>query len=348
MRPLGKSDIMVSSLAVGCWSFGGGEYWGVQSQRDANDVVARALDEEINFFDTAAMYNNGESEKSLGEALRGRRHQAVLCTKVGPHNAYRNELMQQCGMSLKRLGTDYIDVYMLHWPINPVSVRHFTLDPQKIANPPTIVEAFSAMMELKRQGKIRLIGISNFGVKQMQEALATGAEIAVNQMPYNIFTRAIEQCVQPFCVENGISLTYSITLMQGLLTGKYRTADEVPHNQAHSRHYHHDRGQGTSRHGGTGAETEMFVALDELRQLAADAGLTLAQMAIAWTLVRPGSTAALAGCRSVEQLEENIVATRVRLDDATVSAIDRISQPVLDKLGNDLDYYEAADNSRIY
>ncbi|MCL2544737.1 MAG: aldo/keto reductase [Clostridia bacterium] len=348
VRILGQSGIAVSPMAVGCWAFGGGSYWGNQSQRDVDAVVARALDRGVNLFDTAEMYNAGDSERALGRALGPRRQQAVICSKVSPDNAYRHELIRHCEQSLLRLGTDYLDVYMLHWPINHTAIKHFTSDPQKLAHPPTIGEAMEAMTALRRQGKIRSIGLSNFGARQMREALETGARIDANEMPYNIFSRAIEAEIQPFCVAHEVALICSMALQQGVLAGIYQTADQVPMNQAHSRHYRNERGGGTSRHGEAGAEAEMFEALGHLRRVAAGAGITLPQLAIAWTLSRTGVASTLVGSRTVQELDENLRAASLALAPDVVAEIDRISQPVLDALGSNPDYYESAENTRIY
>lgn len=348
MRRLGNSSIDVAPIAVGCWSFGGGEYWGEQRQADVDRVVAAALDAGVNLFDTAELYNAGESERSLGRALAGQRHRAVVCSKVGPDGAYRDELIQRCEASLRRLNTDYLDVYMLHWPVNPTSVRHFTGDERKIAHPPTACEAFDALAALKRAGKIRSIGVSNFGPRQLAEALSFGVQIDINEMPYNLFSRAIETEVLPLCRAHGVSIIGSMALQQGILAGAYQRADQIPFNQAHSRHFHHLRGQGTSRHGGDGAEDEMFTALAELRAVAEEAGASLAQLAIAWVLHREGVAATLVGNRNAHQLAENLAALRVRLTSDQIARLDRITLPVLTKLGDNPDYYESAENRRIW
>ena len=139
-----------------------------------------------------------------------------------------------------------------------------------------------------------------------------------------------------------------MALQQGVLTGLYKSADEVPMHQAHSRHFRDERGGGTSRHGEDGAEAEMFDALGHLRRIAKDAGITLPQLAIAWTIARPGVAATLVGSRTVEELDENILAASLTLAPDIITQIDRVSRPVLDKLGNNADYYESAENSRIY
>src|SRR5690348_14272086 len=124
-RKLGNSDLYLSVLGMGCWQYGGGEYWGKQNQSDVNAVVHRAIDEGINFFDTAEVYNNGESEKSVGLAIRGKRNQVILGSKVSPNHAFPGMLTEHCNASLQRLNTDYIDLYMLHWPFNSTAVAHF-------------------------------------------------------------------------------------------------------------------------------------------------------------------------------------------------------------------------------
>src|SRR5690606_33722560 len=128
-RKVQQSGLEISVLGAGCWAFGGGEYWGDQSQKDINEVVHASVDLGINYFDTAEVYNEGRSESSLGEAIRGiPRDRFLIGTKISPSNCYKNTLVEHCHASLQRLGTDYIDVYMLHWPIHPHSIRHFTED----------------------------------------------------------------------------------------------------------------------------------------------------------------------------------------------------------------------------
>ncbi|MDR1330758.1 MAG: aldo/keto reductase [Tannerella sp.] len=343
---LGKSDIDISAMTVGCWPFGGGEYWGEQSQKDVDSVVHAALDLGVNTFDTAEMYNNGESERSLGLALKGRRHEAVVISKISPSNCHR--VREHCEQSLQRLGTDYIDSYMLHWPINKLSVEHFTTDMNLIDAPPTVEEAYAQLDELKKQGLIRSIGMSNFGRGQMDEVVRTGVQVDVNEISYNIVSRAIEAEIAPYCMKNRISIIGSMGLQQGLLAGIYRTADDVPKHQAHSRHYPDFRGGGTSRHGEDGAEKELFEVVDRLRSLADELHVHIAQLAIAWILKKPFMTSTLVGSRNIDELKMNIAACTLTLSDDTEALIDEISQPVLDVLGNNPDYYEHSSKSRIY
>lgn len=345
-RKLGKSEIAVSPLAMGCWAYGGGAYWGEQSRQDVNAVVQAALDRGINFFDTAEMYNDGESERSLGKALGSRRGEAVICSKISPSNAAR--VREHLTASLRRLGTDYLDVYMLHWPVNPLSLRHFTRDEEILARPPAVEDAYRQLEELKKEGLIRCIGMSNFGVKQMAEVIAAGVRVDVNEMPYNIVSRAIEAEVVPFCMENGIALVGSMSLQQGLLTGVYDAPGDVPPNQAHSRHFSQSRGKDASRHGEEGAEEELFSVVAFLKELSLSTGYPPAALAIAWVLNKPFITATLVGSRSLPELTANIIAGDLRLDQAVMDSIDEKSLPVLHKLGNSPDYYEHRDRSRIF
>jgi aryl-alcohol dehydrogenase-like predicted oxidoreductase len=332
---------------MGCWAYGGGDYWGEQSQQDVNVVVEAALDRGINFFDTAEMYNNGESERSLGKALGSRRKQAVICSKISPPNAAK--VREHLIASLRRLGTDYLDIYMLHWPITPLSLQHFTQDREKLACPPTIEEAYHQLEELKKEGLIRSIGMSNFGVKQMAEVVtAAGVQVDVNEMPYNVVSRAIETEIVPFCIKNDIALVASMGLQQGLLTGIYHSPEDVPPNQAHSRHFNQNRGKEASRHGEEGAEEELFRVVDFLKELSSKTGYSPAALAIAWILNKPFIAAALVGSRNLAELTANISAGDIRLDQVIMDSIDEKSLPVLNKLGDSPDYYEHRKKSRIF
>ncbi|WP_024735611.1 aldo/keto reductase [Enterocloster asparagiformis] len=343
---LGKSDINASVLGMGCWAYGGGDYWGAQSQRDVEAVVRQALDLGINFFDTAEMYNDGASERSLGQALHEVRHKAVIASKIGP--AFCRDIRAHLEGSLRRLGTDYLDVYMLHWPINDAGIKHFTADPEILKNPPTIEDACSQLIRLKEEGLIRSIGVSNFGVKQIAEILACGIEVDVNEMPYNLVSRAIEEKIVPFCLENQISLIGSMALQQGLLAGIYETVEQVPAHQAHSRHFSQMRGGEQARHGEEGAENEVFEVVALLKSLAEQMGISCAQLALAWILNKPFMHCTLVGSRNTRELFSNIQACELTLPQDVIDKLDAASLPVLQKLGDSPDYYENRNNSRIY
>lgn len=345
---LGRSEFWIGPIGIGCWAFGGGAYWGEQSQRDVDDVVGAALDRGINLFDTAEMYNDGLSEISLGKALGSRREEAIIITKFAPSGAYAPALRRRCEDSLARLGTDYIDIYMLHWPINRKSVEHFTDDRFIADHLPTVEEAFDTLNALKKEGKIRGIGVSNHGVMQMREVCAQGVEVAVNEMPYNVLSRAIEPAIAPECEKLGIGIVGAMTLMQGILAGIYRTADDIPGHQAHSRHFRHERGQGVSRHREQGCEAEVFAVVDRLRTLADELHVSMAQLSVAWTLSKRFICCALVGSRNLEELTSNLAAAEMALPPEVAAEIDRVSLPVLQKLGANADYYENAEDSRIW
>ena len=341
-------NIEISRVGAGCWSFGGGEYWGGQNQKDVDFVVHKSLDGGINFFDTARMYNNGASEKSLGLALKNRRNEAVVCSKVSPAKAYYRTLKEECEISLKSIGTDYIDIYMMHWPINDFGIKHFTDDPAVIASPPTAEEAFSALSDLKKEGKIRAVGVSNYGASQLKEAVGFCPDLAANEMTYNIISRAIEAEILPFCIEKNIAVITSMALMQGILSGTYEKIDDIPHNQAHSRHFRNERGKGTSRHYEPGAEEEIMDVLKVLREIAGDLRISVAQLSVAWVLSNKSVACTLIGARSAAEVAANIQAAEISLPQDIVEQINAASLPVLVKLGNNADYYENSENSRIY
>jgi aryl-alcohol dehydrogenase-like predicted oxidoreductase len=343
---LGASGIEVSVIGLGCWSFGGGAYWGAHSQQDADAVVAAAIDRGVNFFDTAEVYNGGESERSLGLALKGRRDKVVLASKISPDHA--GKVRETLEASLSRLGTDYLDVYILHWPINPTALAHYTADKSLFDEPPQVEDIFHQFEALQKEGLIRSIGLSNFGAKQMAEVFATGVRVDSNQLPYNIVSRAIEKEIAPYCVAHRIGVTSSVSLQQGLLTGKYARPEDVPPPQAHFRHFKQERGGKESRHFEEGAETELFEAVDCVKAISVETGIPCAQISLAWMLQKSFMTSALVGCRNVAQLDANLGAVDVVLSDEIMARIDAASLPVWQKLGDRADYYENRAKSRIF
>jgi aryl-alcohol dehydrogenase-like predicted oxidoreductase len=329
-RKCGKSDIEVSILGIGCWSYGGDEnsYWGNQEQSAVNEVVAAALDRGINYFDTAEGYNDGRSEEALGVALKGRRDEAVISTKISPNNTAPEVLREHCEASLKRLQTEYIDIYYVHWPITQHSVE----------------DAFATLSDLKQAGKIRSISVSNFGILQLTEALATGAQIDLNQICYNLISRAIEVQIVPLCLKHNIGIIPYMPLMQGLLTGKYATVDEVPPNRRRTRHFRGDAEP--ARHGGPGAEAETFAVLAQLRKISAEEEIPMARLALAWTMARPAVTSVLVGARNLDQLQDNAAAAELKLDLELIHHLDDLTYPLLQKLGANADYWQSQENTR--
>ncbi len=345
-RQCGKSNLKLSALGLGCWSFGSGAYWGKTSQQDVNAVARRSVELGINYFDAAEAYNDGRSEESLGQALQGLpRAKLLIGTKVSPSNCNAKTLPQHCEASLRRLGLDYMDLYMIHWPIHPHSIRHFTHDEAILRNPPTVEEAFGALAKLKEQGKIRHIGVSNFGPARLEEALRICPDIVANQLVYSLLTRAAELESLPQCRRLGVGVIGYMTLLQGLLTDLYPTLAEVPPYQARTRHFHRSRSP-FSRHGEEGAEEETNAALAGIRMIARECGMAMAEIATKWALAGRGITCCLIGTRSVRKLEENLRAAEQPLPTVIVEKLNRVTQPLLDKLGNSLDCYESFQNDR--
>lgn len=333
-------------MGLGTWSFGGGEYWGPQSQADVDQVVGRAIERGLTYFDTAEMYNAGASESSLGRALRGRRDQVVIGSKVSPANAAPAVLREHCEASLRRLQTDRIDLYLVHWPIHAESIRHFTQDEAVIANPPATSDAFLALAALQREGKIRHIGVSNFGVKQLEEVLALGVALAVNELPYNLLMRAIEAEILPFCRSQGIGIIGYITLMQGVLAGSFASFDELPPIRTRTRHFSGRRAG--SRHGEAGFEPETLAALHAIRAIARDENVPMPDLALAWALANPSIDCVLAGCRNIAQLEENTRALRLKLSDRTMDQLNVATDDLRKKLGPNPDFYQGTAHTRIW
>lgn len=331
-------------MGAGCWSFGGGTYWGSQDQKDVNAVVHESVQVGINYFDTAEAYNEGRSEEALGMAMKGvARDKFIVGTKVSPSNCYPDTLVAHCEASLKRLATDYIDIYMIHWPIHPHSIRHFTEDASVIAHPPVIAEAMDALRGLQQAGKIRAFGVSNFARTRLQELPL--AEIAVNELPYNLLCRAIEYDALPFCLEHNVGVIGYMALLQGILADNYATLDDVPVWQRRTRHFN-AAGTQECRHGEAGAEAETNAALEGIRQLSRECGLRMPDLALKWILETAGITCTLVGSRNINQLYENVRAAETPLPDGVKEALDKLTTPLKETLGNHFDYYESTANDR--
>lgn len=343
-RECGNSGLMLPVLGVGCWAFGGGDYWGAQDQRDVDEVVACALDAGCNYFDTAETYNNGASEESLGKALGARRHEAIIGTKISPSNAYPAKIVEHCEASLKRLGTHYIDIYMVHWPLTSISVSHFTDDVSVINDPPAAADAFETLTRLKEQGKIRHIGVSNFGVERLCEAMQY-ADIAVNELPYSLLTRAVEIEMLPYCRARGVGVIGYMTLLQGILADIYPTLAEVPAWQRRTRHFD-SAGNELCRHGGPGCERETQRAIAGIRSIASDLRLSMAELCIKWAIANKSIACALVGARNRREMQTNLDAVNDRLPDEVVEQLNAATDDVKRALGPSFDYYQSPENDR--
>jgi len=327
-KSLGTTDIKVSEFALGCWPFAGGKVWGPQDDDVSIATVHAALDNGITFFDTAEGYDDdSHSEEVHGRALAGRRDDTIIATKISPPHLLPDLVEQTCDTSLQKLQTDYIDLYQIHWPNHDVAVE----------------DSMAALLKLRDIGKIRSIGICNFGVQDLTGALES-AEIVTNQLPYNLLWRPIEVETQPTCLENNIGLICYSPLAQGLLTGRYASADEVPYGLSRSRLFNNSRP--LANHGEDGCETQAFVAIAEVIAIAAELGEHPAKVALGWVRSRLGITSLLVGARSPAELDLNVPAFEYDLPQGIADRLTAATEPVKAKLGSNADMWSGDNRMR--
>jgi aryl-alcohol dehydrogenase-like predicted oxidoreductase len=318
MRFLGKTGVRVSELCFGTMTFGGRsffKYVGQLGQKEANTLVDMSLEAGINFFDTADVYSEGLSEELLGKALGKRRQSIILATKVrgkmgpGPNDVglSRHHITEACNASLKRLGTDYIDLYQVH---------NFDPDtPQE--------ETMRALDDLVRQGKVRYIGCSNYSGWQLMKALAIadkrGWERFVTlQSLYSLLARELENEMVPLCLDQGLGILVWSPLSGGFLSGKYRRGKPQPKGTRLSapqpRFIPHDDEKG-------------FDIVEELDRIAKAHKATVAQAALNYLLAKEGVSSVIIGARTPEQLADNLKTTDWEMSAEEVSQLDEMSQP---------------------
>jgi aryl-alcohol dehydrogenase-like predicted oxidoreductase len=315
-------------LALGCWALAGGAGWGDQDEQQAIATIHAALDHGINFFDTAEGYGNGVSEEIVGKALVDRRDKALIATKISPNHAHPDQARDYLEASLRRLQTDYVDLYIIHWPLQSLPVA----------------DTLSVLEACKKEGKIRAIGVSNFGKANLDEMLAADVEVAANQCCYNLLSRAIEFDVLPICRDNQISITAYMPLLQGILAGKWQTIDDIPAFRTRTRHFSSTR-PGT-RHGSPGAEAQVAAALDAIRTIAADLNWPMANVALAWVAAQEGLASVLAGGRKPEQIERNVKAMAQKLPPDVIVRLNQVTDALKNELGPNIDYWQGTDNAR--
>jgi aryl-alcohol dehydrogenase-like predicted oxidoreductase len=256
----------------------GGEWWGGTDDEESIRTIHRALELGVTLFDTAEAYAAGHAEEVLGKALAGRREQAIIADKVAPNHFEPEQIEAAFEASCRRLQTDYIDVYFLHWPNIDLPIG----------------PAMETLERLRAAGRIRAIGVSNFTSAEI-EAIGQYGRVDVLQPPYNMFWRFIEGDQLPYCQDNGIGIMAYSGLAQGLLTGTLNPQTTF--------------GEGDKRPTTVlfqpGNYERCLAAVEELRTIAARAGITVPQVAINWLLNRPGVSAGLLGARTVAEIEEN-------------------------------------------
>ncbi len=325
-RALGRrGDIQVSPIALGCWPFSGGNVWGRQEDADSIAAVHAALDAGINFFDTAENYTR--SEEVLGRGLKGRRDEAVIATKVSARNLAPGDLVEACERSLRALQTDYIDLYQIHWPNWDVP----------------LAETVGALDGLQAEGKVRAYGVCNFADRDLTEMVAAG-QCVTNQLPYSLVWRSIERTVLPLCRQNGIGVICYSPLAQGVLTGRYASADEVPEGLARTRHYSGKRR--LAEHGEPGLEEELFAAVSKVRVIASELGEPMAAVSLAWLRQQAGVTSLLVGARNAEEVGRNLPSLELTLSESILQRLDAETQAVKEAVGTNLDMWYAPTRMR--
>ena len=303
-KKLGNTAIKVSPFVMGCWSVGG-DYFG--SIEDTNSIrcIKTYLEHGINTFDTAEVYGMGRAEKVLGEALKGTdRESVVVFSKVWPLHYGKKEMEEACDQSLKRLGMDYLDVYFLHYP--PQAGTSMEL-------------AMESINELKRKGKIRSIGVSNFTLDMLKEASAYGT-VDVIQPCYNLLWRYIDKDILPYCVKENIGVIPYSTLAQGLLTGRFTKDTQITGGRAKAALFQ------------PGVYEECLEVTDALIELGKKYDHSATQICINWLVKNPNLTAPIVGGANAEHALDTLKALDFIMEQEDYKKIDEISSAFCEKM----------------
>ena len=287
-RKLG--DLEVSVIGYGAWGIGGAPFWKNEGDKKSIDSIKASFDQGINIFDTAPVYGFGHSEELIGKALKPVREKVILATKCGLRwdkeslsalrkDASRKSILEEIDQSLKRLGTDWIDLYQVHWP--DIETSH--------------QETMETLLEIQEQGKIRSIGVSNYSAAQIKEC-SQYAKIISLQPEYSLLAREIEKETAPLCIENNIGIIAYSPLSSGVLTGKYDKNTK----------FKDWRGKGIIGTFTGEGYAKNIGKVDLLKVIALEEGKTCGQVAINWVLRQPGLTTALVGVKNPGQVTENL------------------------------------------
>jgi aryl-alcohol dehydrogenase-like predicted oxidoreductase len=311
-RKLGKNGPEISVIGFGSWAIGGGGWasaWGDQDDQLSMESVRAALDSGVTFYDTAAVYGLGHSEEVIGQALKGDREKVILATKCGlvwdennqvSKNGTFDSVIREAEASLRRLGTDYIDLYQMHWPDTDMKAP--------------AEETMRAMDKLVKDGKVRYVGLSNYNVSQLEASL-TVRHVDALQPPYSILRPAAEKELLPFCLEKGIGVVGYSSLTSGLLSGNYTYDTKFDATDWRSRN---------AAHTGEGLRKNVDRA-EQLKVIASRYDITLPQLAIAYTLAHPALTSAIVGVRKPSHITSVLPAVDVTLDEAVLAEIREIA-----------------------
>lgn len=307
-RPLGNSDLMITPLGIGAWAIGGGGWafgWGPQDDGDSIGAIRAGLEAGLNWIDTAAVYGLGHSEEVVARALEGvspRPYVFTKCARIWDENRQigkclkRDSIRRECEDSLRRLRTDVIDLYQIHWPEPPEDIE----------------EGWETLMRLKEEGKIRWAGVSNFSRAQLETISKHGLPTSL-QPPYSLVSPEIEEDLLPYCGGNKIGVIVYSPMRNGLLSGKMtkERVAQFPEDDFRRRSPHFQE-PNLSRN---------LALVEKLREIGDRHGRTPGEVAIAWTLRRPEVTAAIVGLRNADQLKGVIGAAEFRLSAAELDEI---------------------------
>jgi aryl-alcohol dehydrogenase-like predicted oxidoreductase len=309
-RQLGTSGIEITPILTGTWQ-AGKRWWVGIEDAETIKAIRSAFEAGITAIDTAEVYGDGHSERIVAEALSDVREQVVYATKVFANHLKYEQVIAACEGSLQNLKTDYIDLYQIHWPAGSFGSELVPIE-----------ETMRAMHDLKQQGKIRAIGVSNFSLAQLQEA-AQYDRIDSLQPPYSLFWRYVEQEAMPYCIENNIAILAYSPLAQGLLTGKFGLGHQFDPQD--------NRSKNKLFQGETFVRAQK--TLDQLRPIADRYRISLTNLAIAWLIAQP-QTFAITGVRHADQASDNAKAGELELSEPDLAAIDAIGRTVTDHLDN--------------
>jgi myo-inositol catabolism protein IolS len=301
-KVLGKTDLKVSSITFGCWELGGGP-WEFTSDDNNVKVLQAAFNMGITTFDTAEGYGNGHSEEVVGAALEGRRKEVVITTKVSRGNLAPEDVRRSAEASLKRLKTDYVDIYYIHWPSFDIPVE-------------TTLSEFN---KLKEEGLIRAIGVSNFSLDQLKEA-AGYAQIDIIQPEYSLLHRSIEADLLPYCEQQNIGIMSYSSIAKGILTGAFHLGGK----KLEENDFRSTRRLFSPEH--LQKETELIMLLKEI---ADSKNKSISQIAISWLLHQNALTTAIVGSQSIKHMKENVEAVDILLTSEELNALDTVSRKVI-------------------
>ena len=293
-------------LALGCWSFGG-DAWGNQNESDSFAAMEAALEAGMNHFDTAEAYGRGLSEELIGRFMKNRRESLFVATKGFPPRREPDRITaatikEKVDASLARLGTDYIDLYYIHWPLKGRDMRPF----------------MEGLEDYRRAGKVRAIGVSNFAPEQMDE-LSQAGRIDAHQFAYNILWRYPERDVIPYCVEHKIAVVTYSSIAEGILTGKF------PLDVKFGRGDH----RASSLYFEAGVWPQVHAAVERMKTVAEDVGRPLTHLAIRWVAEQTGITSVLVGARNAEQVSQNAAAMTGDIPQEAFDRLTEISEQIM-------------------